>query len=276
MSVEAISWALKQPIQQSSAKFVLVVIANCADGKDFVAWPSTAYLAEATGQDRKTVMKNVALLRDLGVITDTGERKGETKQIPVYRLNDTEFGTVKQTKSSTKNGTAKQSQKRNSTENGTVPIFPSNGTNFPGKQSQFSLETVPKTGHGTVKEPSEEPSGNRQYAQAPLELPAWMPPETWSMWDSYRRRKSGKGWTDEARKLSLKTLGKLRADGNDPTAVVEQSIERSYTGLFPLKTDRQQGSSRMAEGDRRIAEFLAEDRITYPDDGMTIDMEPTR
>lgn len=270
MSVEAIAWALKQPIKQSSAKFVLVVIANCADGKDFVAWPSTAYLADATGQDRKTVLKNVALLREIGLIEDTGERKGDTKQIPVYRLNDTEFGTVKGSSKRPKNGTVKEAQKRNSTENGTVPIFPANSPNFPMEQSQFSLETVPKTGHGTVMEPSKEPSGNRQSAQDPLALPGWLHSEAWSMWDEFRKRKSGKGWTDAARQLSLRTLAKLRDQGHNPQSVIEQSIERGYTGLFPLKQDRS-----MSEGDRRIAEFLGESR-PLPDDGMTIEMEATR
>ncbi len=32
MSIEAINWALKLNIKHSSAKFILVAIANCADG----------------------------------------------------------------------------------------------------------------------------------------------------------------------------------------------------------------------------------------------------
>lgn len=143
MSVEAITWALKRPIKPSSTKFVLVVLANCADGHSFTCYPSIAYLVEATGQDRKTVLSNIQRLMMLGYIEDTGERKGSTKQIPIYRLvqPDDENG--------------------NNPENGTVPKFPSNSTVFPSKQSQNSRETVPKTGHGTVNEPSKEPSGNR-------------------------------------------------------------------------------------------------------------------
>jgi len=157
VSVEAIAWALKQPIKQSSAKFVLVVMANCADGKEFIAWPSTAYLAEATGQDRKTVLKNLTVLREMGFIADTGERKGDTKQIPVYRLNDPEIGTVSTVSNSTENGTVKQSQKRNSPKNGIVPIFPSNSTVFPLKQSQ-KRDTEPSEKEGTVNTPSRDRS----------------------------------------------------------------------------------------------------------------------
>jgi DNA-binding transcriptional MocR family regulator len=142
MSIDAITWALTQPIKHSTAKFVLVALANCADGQDLTAWPSTAYLAEATGQDRKTVQANMNRLRELGYIEDTGDRKGFTKQVIVYRLKEPE------------NGQVKQSQKRNSSENGTHPKKDIKRPVFPHKEAQISPETGPKTVHGTVNEPS--------------------------------------------------------------------------------------------------------------------------
>ena len=156
MSVEAITWVISQKVTHSSAKFVLVMLANCADGKDFVAWPSVAYLSECTGQDRKTVLENLKRLREAGFIEDTGERKGSTKQVTVYRIK------------CPINGTVKEAQKRNSTENGTVPDYTANSPVIPCKQSRFSVETVPKTGHGTVKETSIEPSRKqKRSADAP-------------------------------------------------------------------------------------------------------------
>ena len=86
MSVEAITWALAQPITHSSAKFVLVVLANCASAENNLAYPSVAYLSDATGQNRKTVLANLRRLCDDGYISDSGERRGATKQIVVYRL----------------------------------------------------------------------------------------------------------------------------------------------------------------------------------------------
>lgn len=139
MSVEAITWAFAVNVKPSTAKFVLVAMANCASTESMLAWPSVAYLAQATGQDRKTVLSNLSLLRDQGFIEDTGKRAGATKQVHVYRLN------------STKTGTVKQAQERDSTESGTVPDFPPNSPVFPSKESRFSHETVPKTGHGTVR-----------------------------------------------------------------------------------------------------------------------------
>ena len=109
MSVEAITWALKQPVSNSSAKFVLVLLANCADGKEFLCFPSAAYIAEATAQDLKTVKLNLKKLKELGLIEDSGQRIGETRRVIVYRLL---VG---------KNGPIEQTQKRNDSKNGIVP-----------------------------------------------------------------------------------------------------------------------------------------------------------
>lgn len=167
MSVEAITWALNQHIKPSSAKFVLVALSNCADGRDFIAWPSVAYLVEATSQDRKTVQANLALLREQGFIEDTGERRGSTKQVVVYRLKSTENGPV--------DNSGKDAQKRNSTENGTVPFSDGKRPNIPTKEAQNSPERGPKTDHGTVrnrnrtvKEPSEGGADAPSAPQTPV------------------------------------------------------------------------------------------------------------
>lgn len=65
-------------------------------------------------------------------------------------------------------------------------------------------------------------------------VPDWLDPLLWQRWHDFRQRKSGKGWTDDAQRLSIATLTKLRAAGHDPQGVIERSIELSYTGLFEL------------------------------------------
>lgn len=158
MSVEAISWALAQPVERSSAKFVLVAMANCA-GAEMTCWPSMAYLSEATSQDRKTVLENVKRLIEAGYIEPTEGRAGRTGQVVVYRLTTP----------------GKESQKRTSTENGPVPKTDTKSPVFPAKESRFSVETVPKTGHGTVIGTVIEPSGSKKGA-AVLSQPLAPPP----------------------------------------------------------------------------------------------------
>jgi hypothetical protein len=129
VSLEAITWAFKQPVPNSSAKFVLVAMANRANPDPdvqgrVVAYPSIKYLAEVTSQDRKTVITNIAKLREWGLIDDTGSRVGRTAQIPVYELKVP--GDL----------FTEQSQKRNSSKNGTVPKTARKSPVFPSKQSQ--------------------------------------------------------------------------------------------------------------------------------------------
>lgn len=226
MSNEAINWALTLPVKHSTAKFVLVVLANCADGDTWKAWPSVAHLSEATGQDRKTVIENIKRLIAMGHIHDTGERKGATGQVPIYQLNNAG------------NGTVKESQKRNSTENGTVPEFPINSTEIPYKESRFSLVTVPKTGHGTQKN-HKEPKEPKRPGGLNVTLPAWLPEQTWADWVEYRKSIKA-ALSPAAAKLCIAKLDLLRGQGSDPVTVVENSImSGKWTGFYALKTDFQ-------------------------------------
>jgi hypothetical protein len=146
VSVEAITWALKQSLPNSSAKFVLTVIANCADGKEFLAFPSIAYMAEATSQDPKTVKVNIKRLKEWGFIEDSGQRCGSTGQVIVYRIN---VG---------KNGPVKEAQKRTTSKNGPGPKTPDNRSENGAKEVQKRQVTGPKTDHGNVSKRN-EPSG---------------------------------------------------------------------------------------------------------------------
>jgi hypothetical protein len=83
-----------------------------------------------------------------------------------------------------------------------------------------------------IPETIEKQKGGKPPA---LTLPDWLPATAWDDWHAFRN--SRKGWTTKARELSLATLTKLHAKGHDPTAVIEQSIERGWTGLFEIKTD---------------------------------------
>jgi hypothetical protein len=225
VSNEAITWALGQKVDRSSAKFILVAMANLAN-TDMTCFPSVQYLADATCQDRKTVVENMKRLRDSGHITDTGERKGGTGQVPVYRLNSTE------------NGTVKQYRKRDSTEDVTVPKTDSNSPVIPYKESRFSLETVPKTGHVHHIDTSIDTKGKPQGKAAAFVLPNWIPVDAWQGYLEMRKKKN-KVPTDRARDLVIKELDKLRAEGHDLEAALDNSTKNGWTDVYAPKTGRQ-------------------------------------
>ena len=262
MSFDAIKWAMAQPVAKSSAKFVLVAMADCVNGEggsEMVCWPSTQHLAEATAQDRKTVLEGMRRLREAGFIEDTGERRGATGQVTVYRLKSPGIGTVnglvtpisgaaEPESKSAASGTVSQQDEAdrvggNSTEtgtgpeSGTVPNLDGNSTEFPCEQSQFSLETVPKTGHGTTKEPRRNKEGTTKKAgfdPTGFPLPQWLDRADWIRWCEDRRTRK-KPITEHAAPLQLKALADYRRDGFDAREVIEHSIANGYQGLFPPK-----------------------------------------
>jgi hypothetical protein len=250
LSFDAIRWALAQPVAKSPAKFILVAMANCVDGDgpDMRCWPSVQHLADATSQDRKTVMDGLRRLREAGFIKDTGERRGATGQVAVYLLKSPESGTAAVAptpaplpapapSNSTKNGT--------STESGTVPDFPRNSTESPIKESRISLVTVPKTGHGTSKEPLKEPVKRKKadaFDPSGMELPDWLPAESWGMW-CRDRAKRGKPMTEDAARMQVKKLDGYRAQGFTAAEVIEHSVGSSYQGLYPPSRAQQSAAA---------------------------------
>ena len=84
----------------------------------------------------------------------------------------------------------------------------------------------------TEKKQDQKQKGGKPPA---LTLPDWLPQSAWADWHAFRN--SRKGWTYKARELSLAKLTKLHTQGHDPTAVIEQSIELGWTGLFAPKNE---------------------------------------
>lgn len=126
MSRAATDWAWSLELK-ASQKLLMLSLADRAD-ESHCCYPSIQRLVKDTGMDRKTIGKWVGQMIDDGLITDTGERKGKTKQVRVLRLNIE----------------VKEYQKRNSTENGNNPKFVhETSPNLDAKRSQnWDTESV--------------------------------------------------------------------------------------------------------------------------------------
>lgn len=134
MSRAATDWAWGLELK-ASQKLLMLSLADRAD-ESHCCYPSIQRLVKDTGMDRKTIGKWVGQMIDDGLITDTGERKGKTKQVRVLRLNIE----------------VKEAQKRNSTENGNDPKF--------GHETSPNLDTKRSQNWDTesVIEPNIEPT----------------------------------------------------------------------------------------------------------------------
>lgn len=93
MSLDATNWAWRVELSEKKGgcrmplkRLILLSLADRA-GEDHCCYPSMQRLEKDTGLERKTVLKIIAELLEDHLISDTGERKGSTKRVKVYRLN---------------------------------------------------------------------------------------------------------------------------------------------------------------------------------------------
>jgi len=124
VSIDATRWAWTAPVNNSSQRLVLLSLADRASD-EHTAWPSIERLAKDTVLDKKTVQKVILELINLGLIKDTGDRKGPTKRVRVLKLNGVkgreDYTQNLDDANTPKNGNIKQSQKRNDSKNGNDP-----------------------------------------------------------------------------------------------------------------------------------------------------------
>ncbi|ENU80160.1 hypothetical protein F975_01914 [Acinetobacter sp. ANC 3789] len=92
MSLDATNWAWRIKFADRKGgslkplkKLVLLSLADRA-GEDHTCYPSMQRLEQDTGLDRKTILKIISELLEDNLIQDTGERKGVTKRVKVYKL----------------------------------------------------------------------------------------------------------------------------------------------------------------------------------------------
>lgn len=140
MSGAAMVWAAQQRVGRATDKLALLMVASDCRS-DALFFGSAARLTETTGLDRKTLQGALRRLEDEGLIVDTGERTGRTRQIVVYRLP---LG------SSPKTGTLKPPENGHLCGSGKEP---ENGELDLGKEPVFPVKGAQKRATYTVIEP---------------------------------------------------------------------------------------------------------------------------
>ena len=142
MSVNATRFAwecdLSKTTKRSAKRLVLLALADRAN-KENICFPSIARVVKDTGMDRKTVMNTINDLITLGLVLDTGERKGGTNQVRVLKINVVEQESYPQSCGNSSNKQCEISKETvvNLTINGVE--FPSNGGKFGTQNLKESL-----------------------------------------------------------------------------------------------------------------------------------------
>jgi hypothetical protein len=111
----------------------------------------------------------------------------------------------------------------------------------------------------------EQGTGNRNVEReqeslsSPSAIPDSIPASSWEEFVEHRRT-GKKKFSLRAQQLAIKTLLELERQGNDPQAVIEQSIRNDWKDLYPIKThgvaNGSKSSSRNAERSASIGSSL--------------------
>ena len=138
MSVNATRFAwecdLSKTTKRSAKRLVLLALADRAN-KENTCFPSIARVVKDTGMDRKTVMNTINDLIKIGLVSDTGERKGGTNQVRVLKIN-----VVKQ--ESYPQDDEESSNKQCEIPKETVVNLPINGVEFPSNGGKFGTQNL--------------------------------------------------------------------------------------------------------------------------------------
>ncbi|WP_151799101.1 helix-turn-helix domain-containing protein [Acinetobacter calcoaceticus] len=160
MSLDATVWAWKKKFTQAKGgsspalkKLVLLSMADRAD-EQHCCFPSSTRLADDCQINKKTLFKILDELSSEGLIFDTGERKGKTKQVIVYRLigvqgRENTVPTLEQLDSESLDTQGEDSQTVPTLEQyqhfqQTVPTFPPKSTNVGTRNLSSNLSDESK------------------------------------------------------------------------------------------------------------------------------------
>ncbi len=138
MSVNATRFAwecdLSKTTKRSAKRLVLLALADRAN-KENTCFPSIARVVKDTGMDRKTVMNTINDLIEMGIVSDTGERKGGTNQVRVLKINVIEQESYPQSCDESSNKQCDISKE-------TVVNLPINSVEFPSNGVKFGTRNL--------------------------------------------------------------------------------------------------------------------------------------
>jgi hypothetical protein len=253
MSVKAMGWAYDQRVMDPVRKAVLMAIANIVD-EDGYGWPSLKRIAWMTEASIRTVQRAIQDLEAAGFL-------------------EVERGRVRETGAGTSNAYQLPMASRQ------LPLLPHDNVT-PPQTSGRRGEGVTLAGEGASPRHGEGDSGVTPY-ELPLErsvrtvngkkapkppgfvVPEWVPPVPWESFKAMRKSIRAP-LTDAAAELTVRELARLRELGFEPGAVLEQSVMRSWRGVFPIKADASSRGESVVEHNRRVRDEIRREQGIDP------------
>lgn len=254
----------------SSTKLVLLVIGSYMDLHGGGAFPSYATIAKKASLGRATVIRHVEIAASAGWLEKTvrtkrsdktGEIENTSNEYRVAYPHDKK--TCPQSHGDTTPSVTTTPPLVSEENQGGIterpPLVSQRDPNTPSVSPQLSPQKNKRASKAAA----------RDFDLTEIEIPDWLPEEAWADWAAHRKAVKAP-MTKRAAQLCITRLTKLRASGNDPVDVINQSIITGrWTDLYPLKPDLPTTSSR--PGKFNPSAYVNRNR-TPRHDGHTIDV----
>lgn len=102
------------------------------------------------------------------------------------------------------------------------------------------VEQAPAAAANEPAKAPARPVAVRKHAASAI-LPEWIDPAMWTAFKEMRARLR-RPMTATSEALTIKKLTAMRAEGQNPNAILEQSVANSWQGVFPLRDQQRAGS----------------------------------
>lgn len=212
------NWAYQQKTGRSTAKSVLVALANQAD-QNGKCWPSIDYLMNRTEIGRRAVIGNLAFLEEKGLIERVVRGgTGSGRKSNVYTLK------MQSAADAPSPPKVQQMHKGQCADNDTKK-----GGNVHIKQGQSAADAPKQSKNNQLKKNNQKTIGEQKPV---IEVPDFINGDLLLDWIQHRKEMK-KPLTPTAEKRLVSKLTTLRDQGHDPNACIEHSIANGYQGIFP-------------------------------------------
>jgi len=243
LSVKALSIVFDAPIRPPTNKLLAAVLADWCDDRGGSLFPSMARIAEKVGISRSQAQRIVHGFVSEGLLSVVANAGGGKPGVtPHYRLHLERIAALQ--------GTGRTGATGSTSATGGIHATGRVGAEEGSHGHTEGVAPTRETGSADATLTTIEPSVNphvpvkaRKRADDSLVLPDWIPQDTWRDFEQ-TRRSMRKPMTPAASRLIVKKLEELREQGDEPQKVLEQSIQNSWVGVFPLKGARGTPASR--------------------------------
>ncbi|MGP8437161.1 helix-turn-helix domain-containing protein [Paraburkholderia fungorum] len=256
MSVKLMTAVFDRYPEGGGEMLVALKLADHADDDGTHIYPSINYIAEKTRQSPRAVQYQIRRMQQTGfllLVANAGGGRGRAREYRINPdwINGAELAPIPAGSKGAENA-PNQKGASDDTKGAT-------GNRKGANESTKGCKAFAPESSGTTKEPSENHQPARRAPRVALhaellniDLPAWLPFESWDMWCEHREAKEKKAdvpWTRPAAVVSLKKLAKIHERGLDVVAAIEESVLRGWTGIWEAKDEAASASAASVPAD---------------------------